>query len=94
MSGELLQTILLFGIVAVAATALVAGAWFAVSRRQEGSQEQPTEPADTPERRAIRRARLAPSNDPILAALGLPDTESREHELELEGRLPGGPQRP
>jgi hypothetical protein len=33
-------------------------------------------------RRALRRARLAPSEDPILAALGLqePDAEQAEHD--------------
>lgn len=76
--------VLLFGIAGVAGVALLGAAWIIIASRRD--QEEPSlvviasvDPAipviPTVEQRAMRRARLRPSDDPILAALGLNDEE-------------------
>jgi hypothetical protein len=102
MSTELLDTILLFGIVSVAAIALVGVAWILATRDRDGAgsaEAQDAHPAaetsvqrraDADER-AMRRARLNASNDPILAGLGIPDAEpAADLEAGLPGRQQGG----
>jgi hypothetical protein len=86
--------VLLFGFAGVAAIALLGAAWILLASRRD-RDELAVAPAPAPdpvgqaistvERRALRRARLRPSNDPILEALGLNDEEasppaSRESE--------------
>lgn len=102
MDQGLLDTVLLFGIVGVAAVALVGVAWIMVTSRRNdpeasladaGASSDPSVKAiATAEQRAMRRARLNQSSDPILAALGLPDTDPPPAR-ELEGRLPRGSKR-
>ena len=91
---ELVGLVLLFGIAGVAAIALLGAAWILVASRRDRAElsiaPAPTvdpvaQAISTVERRAMRRARLRPSNDPILEALGLNDEEasppaSRESE--------------
>jgi hypothetical protein len=76
--------VLLFGIAGVAAIALLGAAWILLATRRDRVEASvgvaPTvDPAITAiptlEQRALRRARLRPSDDPILAALGLNDQE-------------------
>jgi hypothetical protein len=82
--GELLNMVLLLGFAGVAAVAMLGAAWIIlVSRRDRpepsvavAAAVEPTVPGlSTVEQRAMRRARLRPSDDPILAALGLSDEE-------------------
>jgi hypothetical protein len=82
--SEQLGTVLLFGIAGVAAVALLGAAWILIASRRDRTQRPvvvgpPVDPAltaiPTVEQRAARRARLRPSDDPILAALGLNDEE-------------------
>ena len=97
MHQGLLDAVLLFGIVGVAAVALVGVGWILVTGRRNEPDASPADAgtaADpgvraipTVEQRAIRRARLNQSNDPILAALGLPETDPPPAR-ESEGRLP------
>jgi hypothetical protein len=82
---ELVGMVLLFGIGGVAAVALLGAAWIIISARRDRAQPSvvalptldpriPATPAlPSAERRALRRAQLPPSDDPILAALGLHD---------------------
>jgi hypothetical protein len=79
VNSALVDTILLFAVESVAATAVVGVVWLAVTRRGDDA----TAPADP---QLPMRATLSPSDDPILAALGLPEAES---PADLEGRLPG-----
>jgi hypothetical protein len=81
---ELVGVVLLFGIAGVAAIALLGAAWILLASRRDRAEltvapapvVDPVTPAmSTVDRRALRRARLRPSNDPILAALGLNDEE-------------------
>jgi hypothetical protein len=103
-SPDLLNMVLLLGIVGVAAVALVGVGWIAITGRRndpEASLADARIGADpavraipTVEQRAIRRARLNQSNDPILAALGLPDNDPPPPAAdELEGRRPRGKKR-
>jgi hypothetical protein len=71
-----LWLVLLIGMSGVAATALGGTAWVLMAGRRERATE--TADADLPiraiptvEQRAVRRARLRASNDPILAGMGL-----------------------
>jgi hypothetical protein len=82
---ELVGMVLLFGIGGVAAVALLGAAWIIIAARRDRAQQSvvalptldpriPVTPAFTSaERRVLRRAQLPPSDDPILAALGLHD---------------------
>ena len=98
MNQGLLDAVLLFGIVGVAAVALIGVGWIVVTgHRNEpdasladvGAAADPGVRAiPTVEQRAMRRARLNQTNDPILAALGLPDTDPPQAVRESEGRLP------
>jgi hypothetical protein len=98
------------GVLLVAAFALLGAGWIAIGGRRPGTQKEAVAEAgaagDDPgvaaipavEHRALRRARLRASDDPILAALGLPEearpTAGRtEPVTELEGRLPRRTQR-
>jgi hypothetical protein len=100
MKPDLLDTVLLFGIVGVAAVALVGVGWIVITGRRNDQELADagigTDPAvsaiPTVEQRAIRRARLNQSSDPILAALGLPDTDPPP-PAKLEGRRPRGKKR-
>jgi hypothetical protein len=80
VGSDVVGLVLLFGIAGVAAVALLGAAWIVMtSRRDRGkpslvvadSGDQASEDIPTVEQRAMRRARLRPSDDPILAALGL-----------------------
>jgi hypothetical protein len=82
---ELAGVVLLFGIAGVAAIALLGAAWILVASRRDRDElavapapaaDPVTQAISTVERRALRRARLRPSNDPILEALGLNDDEA------------------
>jgi hypothetical protein len=96
---------LLVGTVAVAALALLVAGWIAIGGARPGEEEAVAEtrttggdPAvaaiATVERRAMRRARLRASDDPILAALGLSEADpAAEPAPDLEGRLPRRTQR-
>jgi hypothetical protein len=103
-SPDLLNMVLLLGIVGVAAVALVGVGWIAITGRRNDPEASladagiGADPAiraiPTVEQRAIRRARLNQSNDPILAALGLPDNDPPPPAAdELEGRRPRGKKR-
>jgi hypothetical protein len=81
---ELAGMVLLFGIGGVAAVALLGAAWILIAARRDRAEPavaaSPTlDPAisalSSAERRARRRVRLRPSDDPILAALGLHDEQ-------------------
>ena len=77
---------MLVGTLAVGTVALVGSAWVIVAGRRERlaatapAQPRPTDPgviaATIVEQRALRRARLRSSDDPILAAMGLPDEDA------------------
>jgi hypothetical protein len=94
-----LGTVMLLGLTGVAAIALLGAAWLILTTRRQRPREivGPTTPTDsvsraiaTIERRALRRARLGPSNDPILAAMGLPD----EAPTDAEQQEPEPPRKP
>jgi hypothetical protein len=81
---ELVSMVLLFGIGGVAAIALLGAAWIIIAARRDRAEPSmaavPTLDPSIPaipraERRALRRAQLPPSDDPILAALGLHDEQ-------------------
>lgn len=93
--------VLLVGILAAASAALLAAGWIAIGGRRMRPEEVSADAGtagDDPavaaipavERRALRRARLRASDDPILAALGIPESERTDG---LEGRLPRRTQR-
>lgn len=87
----MLWTVMLLGIAGVGLVALAGFAWIMLARRDEeepsgaaagsaaGSRGTGEDAANMAvpvlERRAMRRARLKPSNDPILAAMGLPQPD-------------------
>jgi hypothetical protein len=79
--GGLVGLILLMGLVGVAAVAILGAAWIALASRRDtmasdmaaSASDQAIAAIPTIDARAVRRARLRPSDDPILAALGLPD---------------------
>jgi hypothetical protein len=87
MPNQLLDTIVLFALIGVGATAVVALAWNRVTSRR-GDAIRQDEGGSTIERRAVRGARLQHADDPIVAALGLHDADAGP-PVELEGRLPG-----
>jgi hypothetical protein len=101
---ELAGMVLLFGIGGVAAVALLGAAWILIATRRDRAEPSvaalptldPAVPATSPlpsvERRARRRARLRPSDDPILAALGLHD-EQQPLPDEDSGEAGGRPRR-
>ncbi len=103
MSPDLLNMFLLFGVVGVAAVALFGVGWIALTGRRNDpdasmadagiSADPAVRAIPTVEQRAIRRARLNQSNDPILAALGLPENDPPPPADELEGRRPRGKKR-
>jgi hypothetical protein len=96
---ELVGMVLLFGIGGVAAIALLGAAWIIIAARRDRAEPStvaiptfdPATPAmiglPTAERRRLRLARLRPSDDPILAALGLRDEQQPPEE---EGPGEGG----
>jgi hypothetical protein len=81
-----LGLILLAGAALVGLVALVGSAWVILAgRRDRRAGAAPVDPAPTDptliaaaivEQRALRRARLRSSDDPILAAMGLPDEDA------------------
>lgn len=79
--GELVGLVLLMGLAGVAAVAIFGAAWIALASRRDRMEPEGAASAPHPaiaavptvDARAARRARLRPSDDPILAALGLPD---------------------
>jgi hypothetical protein len=79
---DLVGMVLLFGITGVAAVALLGAAWIVIASRRDRAEpsmvvaesvDRGIEAIPTVEQRAMRRARLRPSDDPILAAMGLSD---------------------
>jgi hypothetical protein len=87
--------VLLFGIAGVAAVALLGAAWIIIISRRDRAEPSvavapPIDAAvpamPTVEQRASRRARLRPSDDPILAALGLHDEEPLPPDGERGGQ--------
>ena len=81
--SEGVWAIMIGGLVAVAAVALIGGAWLVVGRRRQPATADGSTGAaavaDAPEettdellsRRSRTRARMKPSDDPVLAAMGL-----------------------
>jgi hypothetical protein len=84
--GDDLGLLMIMGTLAVGAVALVGSAWVILAgRRDRRAATATAEPASTDpgiiaaaivEQRALRRARLRSSDDPILAAMGLPDEDA------------------
>ena len=84
--GDDLGLLMIMGTLAVGAVALVGSAWVILAgRRDRRAATASAEPASTDpgviaaaivEQRALRRARLRSSDDPILAAMGLPDEDA------------------
>jgi hypothetical protein len=79
---DLVGMVLLFGIAGVAAVGLLGAAWIVIASRRDRAEpsmvvadsvDRAIEASPTVEQRAMRRARLRPSDDPILAAMGLSD---------------------
>ncbi|HYN62983.1 MAG TPA: hypothetical protein VES36_00145 [Candidatus Limnocylindrales bacterium] len=79
-----MSIVLLFGIAGVAAVAMLGAAWIILASRRDRPEPTvavapsvvPAVPViSTVEQRAMRRAHLQPSEDPILAALGINDEE-------------------
>ena len=68
---------MLIGTLAVAGVALVGSVWiFLAGRRERQAVIDPgISAAATVDQRALRRARLRSTEDPILAAMGLPDDD-------------------
>jgi hypothetical protein len=66
--------------------AILGAGWVVIAGRRDGAEASPVPAAVEPDRavaairtvdaRARRRAQLRPSDDPILAALGLPDDQA------------------
>jgi hypothetical protein len=84
VGNELVGMVLLIGVVGVAGVALLGAAWIIVASRRDRREPSLVVPPPSDaavaaipavEQRARRRARLRPSDDPILAALGLNDEE-------------------
>ncbi|MEP6469393.1 MAG: hypothetical protein ABJC24_06435 [Chloroflexota bacterium] len=82
VGSDLVGMVLLFGIVGVAAVAMLGAAWIVIASRRDraepslvvaDSADRALEAIPTVEQRAMRRARLRPSDDPILTAMGLGD---------------------
>jgi hypothetical protein len=81
-----LSGVLFWGMLGVVAVALAGSAWIFLAVRRDrraaaaAAGAPPTDPgviaAAIVEQRALRRARLRSSDDPILAAMGLPDEDS------------------
>ena len=81
-----LSRLLFWGMLGVVAVALVGSSWiFFAGQRERRAAEATAEPASTDprliaaaivEQRVLRRARLRSADDPILAAMGLPDEDS------------------
>lgn len=95
--GQLLDLVLLLGLAGVAAIATLGVAWIILAGRRDrsaatvlgpGTQDPAISAIPTVEQRAVRRARLRSSDDPILAALGLSD----ERPVDVPGASPD-PQR-
>jgi hypothetical protein len=81
-----LWLVLLWGVAAVGAAALVGTTWLLVAERREPAAADALDGSEadlaasaipTVERRARRRARLRQEDDPILAGLGLEDEARR-----------------
>jgi hypothetical protein len=89
-SSDPLDAILLFGFAGVAAIAMLGVGWLLVTGRQRDAEPMAAEAGSvvdpaiqaipTVEQRALRRARISRANDPILAALGLPEDEAPPQE--------------
>ena len=96
--GDDLGLLMIMGTLAVGAVALVGSAWVVVAgRRERRAATVSADPASTDpgviaaaivEQRARRRARLRSSDDPILAAMGLPDEDA------TRGAAPATPRQP
>ena len=69
---------MLIGTLAVGAVALVGSAWLLVAaqRDRRAATEPGVDAAAIVDQRARRRARLRSTDDPILAAMGLPDEDA------------------
>jgi len=81
-----LWLLLVSGIAAVGAVAMVGTGWLLAAARREREAAEASDGSDadpavraipTVEQRALRRARLRQSDDPILAGLGLEDERPR-----------------
>jgi len=89
-SSDPLDAILLFGFAGVAAVAMLGVGWLLVTGRQRDAEPSPADAGSaldpairaipTVEQRALRRARISGADDPILAALGLPENEAPAEE--------------
>jgi len=68
---------MLIGTLAFGAVALVGSAWLLVAaqRDRRAATESSVDTAAIVDQRARRRARLRSTDDPILAAMGLPDED-------------------
>jgi hypothetical protein len=70
--GDPLPTVLIVGMGAVAAVALVGTLWLVLANRRERASADPGTPAiPAMDQRTLRRARMRASQDPILASMGL-----------------------
>jgi hypothetical protein len=69
---------MLLGTLSVGAVALVGSAWLLVvaQRNRRAATEPGVDTAAIVDQRARRRARLRSTDDPILAAMGLPDEDA------------------
>lgn len=76
-SGDL-GILMLLGTLAFGAVALIGSAWLLVASRRDrrAATEPGVDAAAIVDQRARRRARLRSTDDPILAAMGLPDEDS------------------
>ena len=76
-SGEL-GILMLLGTLSVGAVALVGSAWLLVvaQRDRRAAAEPGVDTAAIVDQRARRRARLRSTDDPIIAAMGLPDEDA------------------
>jgi hypothetical protein len=86
-----LSLFMLIGTLAVAGVALVGSAWiFLAGRRERQAAIDPgVSSAATVDQRALRRARLRSTEDPILAAMGLPDEDVAPKATPPPGVKPG-----
>jgi hypothetical protein len=95
-SSDPLNAILLFGFAGVAAVAMIGVGWLLVTGRQRDAESSAADAGSTVdpaikaiptvEQRALRRARISRANDPILAALGLPENEALEEPRKASPR--------
>jgi hypothetical protein len=86
---------MLIGTLAVAGVALVGSVWiFLAGRREQQAAIDPgVSSAATVDQRALRRARLRSTEDPILAAMGLPDEDVAPKAIPPGAKSPGSRRR-